>query len=300
MRRLDLKVGFQCNNRCIFCIQGDKRFFVPNKTDQEIRNILFKMRKSHEGVVFTGGEPTIRPELISWVKYAHDLGYKIIQIQSNGRMFSYKDYCLKLIKAGANEFSPAIHGSNSKIHDTLTRVPGSFKQTLQGIKNLKELNQYVITNTVVTRINYKDLPTLAKLLVKLKVDQFQFAFMHINPIILNDKKLIDYIVPRYFEAMPYIKKGLDIAKKNKVRAMVEATPYCLMRGYEKYVSEQYIPLSSVIDGDIKIERYEQYRRNEGKAKGPECKKCRYYNICEGPWKEYPEIFGWSEFKPVLK
>lgn len=300
MKRLDLKVGFQCNNRCLFCIQGDKRFTTPNKSDKEIKQILEKMRKNHDGVVFTGGEPTVRSELIDWVRYAKKLGYKYIQIQSNGRMFSYKDYCKTLIKAGANEFSPALHGSTAKIHDTLTRAPGSFEQTVQGIKNLRELDQYILTNTVVTRMNYKDLPNLARLLVDLRVDQFQFAFMHINQIIAHDEKLIDQVVPRYSEAVPYMKKGIDIGVKAGIKVMVEATPYCFMKGYEKYISEQYIPFTSIIDGSIKLDDYAAYRKTKGKAKGPQCKECKYNKICEGPWREYPEIFGWSEFKPVIK
>jgi MoaA/NifB/PqqE/SkfB family radical SAM enzyme len=300
MKRLDLKVGFQCNNRCVFCIQGDKRYTTPNKSDKEVRQILEKMRKNHDGVVFTGGEPTVRPELIDWVKYAKKLGYKYIQIQSNGRMFSYKDYCKVLIKAGANEFSPALHGSTAKIHNALTRAPGSFEQTVQGIKNLRELDQYILTNTVVMRMNYKDLPNLARLLVDLKVDQFQFAFMHINQIIAHNKKLIDKIVPRYKESVPYIKKGIDIGVKAGIRVMVEAVPYCFMKGYEKYISEQYIPFTSVIDNQLELADYGTYRKTKGKAKGPQCKKCKYDRICEGPWREYPEIFGWSEFKPVIK
>lgn len=298
MKRLDIKVGFQCNNRCLFCVQGDKRFSHPNKSDQEIRKILKKMKKDHDGVVFTGGEPTIRKELIEWVRYAKKLGYLSIQIQTNGRMFSYKDYCKALMKAGANEFSPALHGSTAKIHDSLTQALGSFKQTVQGITNLRKLNQNIIVNSVVTRMNYKDLPNLARLLVNLKVNQFQFAFMHINGIVLKNPKLIEKIVPRYHESMPYIKKGLDIGIKAGIRVMVEAVPYCFMKDYEKYISELYIPFGSVVDDKIVLLDYGAYRKNEGKSKGPQCRKCIKNKVCEGPWREYPEIFGWFEFEPI--
>jgi MoaA/NifB/PqqE/SkfB family radical SAM enzyme len=37
----------------------------------------------------------------------------------------------------------------------------------------------VIINSVVTKDNYKEIPELAALLIKLKVTQFQFAFVHI-------------------------------------------------------------------------------------------------------------------------
>jgi len=82
--------------------------------------------------------------------------------------------------------------------------------------------------------------------------------------------------------------------------MVEAVPYCFMEGYEKYISEQYIPFTSIIDDKIELADYGAYRKTKGKAKGPQCKECKYYKICEGPWREYPEIFGWSEFKPIIK
>ena len=299
MKRLDLKIGFQCNNRCFFCIQGNKRYNCPNKSDQEIKAILKRMKKDHDGVLFTGGEPTVRKELIDWIKYAKKLGYQSIQIQTNGRMFSYKDYCKALIKAGANEFSPALHGSNAKIHDSLTQAPGSFEQTVQGIKNLKELNQYILTNSVVTKMNYKDLPDLARLLVNLKINQFQFAFMHINEIIASSPQLIKKIVPRYKDSIPYIKKGIDIGVKAGIKVMAEAIPYCFMENYEKFISEQQIPFTSVVDNDIELSDYASYRINQGKSKGPQCKKCKYNKICEGPWKEYPKIFGWSEFKPFI-
>jgi len=260
MKRLDLKVGFQCNNHCLFCIQGDKRYHCPDKNDAEVRKVLKKMSKDHDAVTFTGGEPTIRKELISWVYYARELGYKTIQIQSNGRMFSYKNYCQELIRAGANEFSPALHGSTPKIHDSLTRAPGSWAQTVQGIRNLKSAGQYVLTNSVVNRMNYKDLPNLAHLFVDLDVDQFQFAFMHISSVILNNEELIKKIVPRYKEAVPFMKKAIDVAAKAHVRVMTEAVPYCFMKGYEKYIAEQIIPFTSVVDDSLELDDYREIQR----------------------------------------
>lgn len=298
MRRIDLKIGFQCNNRCRFCVQGNKRETSPNKSDEEVRAILKKEVKDHQGVVFTGGEPTVRKELIGWVECAKSLGYGRIQIQTNGRLFAYKSFCEKMVKAGVNEFSPALHGSNAKIHDYLTQVPGSFNQTIQGIKNLKSLNQYILTNTVITKPNYKDLPNLAKLLSDLKVDQFQFAFMHINQIIACNPELIKEIVPIHSKVEPYVKKGLQIGIKAGIKVMTEAIPYCLMKGYEQYIVEEVIPDTSVFDGNLELDDYSYYRKTQGKAKGSNCSRCKYDKICEGPWKEYPEIFGWDEFKPI--
>lgn len=296
MKRVDIKIGFLCNNRCKFCVQGEKRKIFGNRKKEEIKKNLKEARKQKiEGVVFTGGEPTLHQDFLELVGFARSLGFKIIQIQTNGCLFAYKDFCQKTIEAGANEFSPALHGPNPKIHDFLTSSPGSFSQTTQGIKNLKELGQKILTNTVITTKNYKHLPQLARLLVNLGVDQFQFAFPHIAGRAWENR---NWLIPKKTQVISYVKKGLDIGIKAGKMVMTEAIPYCLMPGYEKYLAEEIIPQTKVYDADRTIEEYSAYRKGEGKAKRKECKKCRYYKICEGPWKEYPKIFGWKEFKPV--
>lgn len=296
MERVDLKVGFRCNNRCKFCVQGNKRNYLVAKHKKEIRNSLKQsFAKGKKEVVFTGGEPTLHPDFLEIVGMAKDMGFEEIQIQTNGRMFSYDDFCIKTIKAGATQFALALHGHNAKIHDFLTSANGSFEQTVKGIKNLKRLNQYVLTNTVITSTNARYLPQLAQLLVDLGVSQYQFAFVHISGRAAENK---DWIVPQKSKIIKYIKKGLDVGIETNKKVTTEAIPYCLMRGYEEYIAEKIIPPSMVYDADFVVEDYAQYRKAVGKAKGPNCPKCKYYKICEGPWKEYPDIFGWSEFKPI--
>jgi|TARA_Y100000031_G_scaffold76443_1_gene84148 MoaA/NifB/PqqE/SkfB family radical SAM enzyme len=248
-------------------------------------------------IVFTGGEPTIHKDIIKLVWNAKRIGYKIIQIQSNGRRFYYLNFCKAMVAAGATQFSSSIHGSCSEIHDSMTQAPGAFKQTVEGIKNLKKLGQYVMTNTVITKQNYKDLPNLAKLLVSLGVEQYQFAFVHILGSADKNKNLV---VPRKSDIMPYVKDGLDIGIKAGKRVMTEAIPYCFLQGYEEYVAERVIPLTRVEEATWTVENYTEYRVNEGKTKNSKCKNCDNFDICEGPWKEYPELYGWDEFVPIVK
>ncbi|MFC1517794.1 radical SAM protein [Candidatus Margulisiibacteriota bacterium] len=296
-KRADIKIGYQCNNKCKFCVQGNKREHLPNKSTKEVKRSIRQARKTCEDMVFTGGEATLREDFLELVRYAKELSYRNIQIQTNGRMFAYEKFCKEVIAAGATEFSPAVHGHKAEIHDYLTDSKGSFDQTIKGIKNLKQLKQRVLTNTVVTAHNYEYLPEVAKLLIELGVDQYQFAFVHITGTAWENK---DWIVPRLKKAMKYIKKGLDIGIKARKSVMTEAIPYCLMKGYEQYIAEKIIPSSMVIEYKKTIKSYEKYRAEEGKTKRDKCEDCRYFSACEGPWREYPDMFGWTEFIPVKK
>ncbi|MEM4662728.1 MAG: radical SAM protein [Candidatus Diapherotrites archaeon] len=295
IKRLDLKLGFKCNNNCLSCPQAHRRGLGDLST-AEVKKLLEKGREHGANeVVLTGGEPTVRPDILEIISYAKDLGYEFIQLQTNARMLYYKEFCKKLIKAGITDFAPAVHGPNAEVHDYLVQSPGAFGQAIKGIKNLKELGQYVIMNSVINKINYKLLPETAKLFVDLNVDQYQFAFIH---CVGNAKKNIDTLLPKKSEVMPYLHKALDIGINAGIKVMVEAYPYCFMRGYEKYCSELYMPPAEIMDAEGIVEDFDKLRRETGKLKGPRCKECRYDLICEGPWKEYPEKFGWDEFVPV--
>jgi MoaA/NifB/PqqE/SkfB family radical SAM enzyme len=293
--RVDVKVGFSCNNRCLFCVQGRKRYEIGDFTTEEIFKKLEESRKVADSIVFTGGEITIRKDFLTLVRYAKELKFRIIQIQTNARMFAYKKFCEEAIKAGANEFSPALHGHIPQLHDFLTRSKGSFEQTVTAIKNLKSLNQYVLTNTVITKSNYRHLVEIARLLVNLGVDQYQFAFVH--PV-GTAMEYFERVVPRMRMIEPYVKRGLDVGIKANKRVMTEAIPYCIMKDYEEYIAERIIPVTTIYDANFVVENYTEFRLNEGKKKGPQCRRCIYFKICEGPWREYPERYGFDEFTPV--
>lgn len=296
MKRLDLKVGFLCNNFCRFCVQGNKRSQFGEKPLARVQSELKKgFEDGLRSLVLTGGEPTVHKNFLEVVKAAKETGYEIIQIQSNGRTFSDEKFLDALIDAGATEFGPALHGHKAAIHDYLTRVPGSWKQTVKGMLNIKDRGYPVAANGVVTKPNYRYLSQLGALFVKLGVSQYQFAFVH---ALGQADSNFDSIVPRVSLAAPYIHKGLDVGIAAGLLVMVEAMPFCLMKGYEKCVSEFYIPEAAVFDANSYLEDFNKWREKEGKVKFEKCKNCKYFKICEGPWREYPEKRGDSEFVPV--
>lgn len=121
----------------------------------------------------------------------------------------------------------------------------------------------IIINSVITKSNYKEIPELATLLIKLGVNQFQFAFVHVLGSAAKNKETV---VPRKSEIIPYVHKALDIAKKHHIPAFTEAIPYCFMQGYEWAIAENVMPETSVVDAEYKIESYADYRWTEGKCK----------------------------------
>jgi len=295
-KRADVKVWFACNNRCTFCVQWDKREKFKPRTIKEIKNIIkeeYVLWAKY--IVFTWWEPTVHPDLVEAVAYAKEIWYKQIQIQSNGTNFDKIEYVQKLIDAWVTEFSPSIHGFHKDTHNKQVATPWAWDRVIKWLINLRKLDQIIIINSVITQDNYKEIPELAALLIKLWVTQFQFAFVH---ILWSADKNKESVVPRKSEIIPYVHKALDLAKKANIPAFTEAIPYCLMQWYEWAIAENVMPETSVVDAEWKIDSYADYRWNEWKVKREECKSCIKNDICEWPWKEYPDMYGWDEFTPI--
>jgi len=294
MFRVDIKLGFACNNHCDFCVQGDKRKrYGARPLDQIVKDLHAAKHRGAQDVVLTGGEPTVHKTLLETIRTAKALGYRTIQIQSNGRRFSHPELLDALINAGANEFSPALHGAKAATHDALTHAEGSYEQTVAGIRAIRERGFPVVTNSVITQSNFRELPELATLFVELGVKQFQFAFVHILGTADRNR---EWIVPRKSEAIEYIHKALDIGREAGTPCFTEAIPYCFMEGYEECVAESMIPHTFIYDADKTIENYTDFRWQEGKIRGPMCDDCSFGGECEGPWREYVDLYGWDEFK----
>ena len=292
--RLDLKVGFSCNNRCVFCVQGDKRDRFPDRETDELIEILAERREVADAVVLTGGEASIRGDFVRLVRAASELGYERIQLQTNGRRLSYRPFARALAEAGLTEAVIAIHGSCPVVHDSLTRARGSFMQAVGGVRHLLSLGIPVVTNTVLVRDNIRDLPRLAEVLVGLRVVGAQLGFVH--PAGTAETNFRE-VVPRLATTMPFVHAALDTFATASIVARTEAIPYCFMSGYETSILEGLFPDTYVVDAQLVVQSYNTYRQLSGKAKGPRCAHCTYDDRCEGPWREYPEAFGWDEFVP---
>jgi len=232
--KLIIKCGFACNNNCVFCgCMEDIRGY--NKTTKQIMGALKKFSSRRE-VVFSGGEPTIRKDIFELARYAKRLGYKIIKLQTNGRMLSYTGFCKEAVNSGFNSFLISLYSSDEQTQDYLTQSKDSFKQIVRAIENLQGLNQEIFVEVVIVKQNYKDLPKITKFLIDNGISNFQFSF--VRPLGKANKNF-DSVVPRLDETIDYVKESLILAEKHEKNLTLDAIPVCLMEGYENRVRDDY-------------------------------------------------------------
>jgi len=298
--------GYKCNNRCIFCINYDKREILSPSYSEVKKEMISARKRGSTYLELIGGEPTIRPDIISLIKFAKELNFDTIMIATNGRMLSYEDFARTILKAGLNSIVFSIHGHTAKLHNSLTQVPGSFEQINKGIQNvqkiIKELNLKVSlgTNTTIVKQNYKYLPRIGEYIRKSGLYNAEFIF--VDPTYGGAYNDFDEIVPKILDIAPYAHKCLDIGKKYKIPHWhIRYVPLCYFKDYLHQISE-LVEVKTFTTEHIAPDFYDsdviENRKKIGRLKPEKCRNCKLYNQCEGIWKEYLKHYGDKELKPI--
>lgn len=150
--RLDLALTYRCNNDCAHCYNARPRHFAEMDTGHWKTVIDRAWQAGIPHIVFTGGEPTLRADLLELVAYAERKG-QITGLNTNGRRLSDPDYVQQLVQAGLDHVQITLESHDPAIHDQMVAARGAWKQTVAGVQNALESPLFVMTNTTMLRWN---------------------------------------------------------------------------------------------------------------------------------------------------
>ena len=282
-----------CNNRCWFCVVDSP----GQRVDFVSRNKINRFLEAHSDMGYSavnlhGGEPTVRKDFLDILQKIKECGYPRVILQTNARKLSIKEFAKKTCELGVDLCVVSVHGSESSIHDEITQVPKSLDQALWGIKNVKELGCKVRINSVVSKMNYQDIPDIVRLLVSLKVDHINISALHtVGAAFKNFQK----VTPTYKESMPYVQKAIAIAKKANTVLTLEGFPLCAISDYHENLIDWDNQKFKMLFRGVIIDNYESYMDNTMRAHGEICTDCKFKDMCGGVYKEYTAVRGWDEF-----
>jgi radical SAM protein with 4Fe4S-binding SPASM domain len=169
--RMDMALTFRCQNDCIHCYAGGPHE-TPELTTAQWKNVVDKL--SEIGVfilTFTGGEPTLREDLPELLLYAQNKGM-VTGLITNGRKLKDESYVETLEKSGLDFVQVTLESHKPAVHDKMTSVKGSWKETVAGIRNAVQSKIYVSTNTTLSKYNAADFLTTIDFIKGLDVDAF--------------------------------------------------------------------------------------------------------------------------------
>lgn len=155
--RMDLMVSamsvngaWHCNQKCLHCYAaGQPMGETPELSTEDWKTILDTLRRANiPQVTFTGGEPTLRSDLVELVRAAE---WFVTRLNTNGRALT-PELCAALYGASLDSVQVTLYSGEGNIHNRLVGVNG-FLDTVQGIRSAVEAGLIVSVNTPLCSLN---------------------------------------------------------------------------------------------------------------------------------------------------
>lgn len=294
-RRALIKVGYSCNDHCVFCHTDDYR----QSGDADTASLLAKVDRARsqgfDMVVFSGGEATMRPDLLELTRHVARRGM-LLGFITNGRMMSYEQLVGKLLRHHLRYVHLSIHGTE-RVHNKCTG-DRSFKQSFQGLTNLAGRGLDLTVNCVVVEQNRRSLRDLIDLLLPYPDVMLKFSCCEPKGAALRHEEAV---VPPLADAAASVVDALRYARERigdgpGPRFAIENFPLCLMHEFrdldDDLMANRLLVMSEVWDdGLVDIDDF-------NKVKPPPCAGCALYASCPGVFVETARLLGWEGLRPV--
>jgi len=286
-----------CDNNCLFC--GDIKTASENEIkEQEIKafkNLEEFKKKGIKQIEISGCDPIEYENIAELIEYIKK-DFDFVQLSAHGRNLSNKEFAKKLVDSGVDKLRIPIYGSNAETHDAVTRVKGSFNETLQGIKNIIELSPKLEMqlSTLIMQENKNDMINIINLIKSLGITDFYVTIPCISTI-----QESSYIPLK--DIGPYVKEILDYSKKNKFPITIMEVPFCIFGFFDELIINTNLPP----DLGENNQPPEEYRTNikdmpsyRIKEKPEICNKCACTQFCGGFFKKDLDKYGVGALKPI--
>ena len=162
--RMDLMISsmtknnhWNCNQQCMHCYAANQEYAETKElSTEEWKKVIDICKKNCiPQITFTGGEPTLREDLVELVEYSE---WFITRLNTNGALLT-KKLCDRLYNASLDSIQITLYSNVPEIHNELVGA-NNFDKTVQGIKNAISSGLNVSINTPLCKLNRNYIDTL--------------------------------------------------------------------------------------------------------------------------------------------
>jgi radical SAM protein with 4Fe4S-binding SPASM domain len=161
---VQLDLTYRCNERCIHCyLDHDDH---GEMTTVEIKDLLDQMADA--GVFYltiSGGEILMRRDFFEILEHARARTF-CVKLKTNGVLIRKKE-AQRLRELGVEAVQISIYSHRPEVHDAITKMPGSLRQSIAAVRLLREQGLTVTMANVLMVQNATDYPGVRALAAEL-------------------------------------------------------------------------------------------------------------------------------------
>ncbi|HUU85626.1 MAG TPA: radical SAM protein [Phycisphaerae bacterium] len=153
-----------CNLDCVHCrrLEVSHELMKNDMNTEQARRMITDLAGFASCIlVFSGGEPLMRPDVFELASLAREKGL-IIALASNGTMID-RPMAERIAQTGFHRVSISLDGSDAQTHDRFRQLPGSFHQALGGLRNLREAGVATQVNCTIAKHDADQLGAVLRL-----------------------------------------------------------------------------------------------------------------------------------------
>ena len=228
-----LQLTRECKQACRFCSNP------PSGVELTVEEMQFHLddlvTRAYDGVILTGGEPTIAPLLIPAIEYAKSRGL-FIRMITNGQRICEPDFLKVLVDAGLSHVHLSLHSSRAEVHDFVTQTPGSHGHIDRALANVATLGITADINTVINAFNSDHLDETVKWIVGRHPHVHHFVWNNMDPNMNRAERNPD-VIPRLGEFELSLRRAMQFLTATGRTFRAERVPVCFMPEYAESSTE---------------------------------------------------------------
>ena len=171
LRLLFWETTAACNLACVHCRRLDVAHAMSKddlSTEQAQTMIRSLPETGRPILVFSGGEPLMRPDVFDLAQLANDIGLPTA-LATNGTIMD-EHVAKRIVDVGFRRVSMSFDGPDPATHDKFRAIDGAFESTTRGFKLLREAGMSLQINTTIAKHNYRKMDDIYKLALDLGAD----------------------------------------------------------------------------------------------------------------------------------
>lgn len=285
---LDVILGYDCNLACDYCTITP----VMRARALPLAQVLAELRRGrsdgYDALSLTGGEPTIRGDLLGLVKAARRLGYGDVKLQSNGLLLAPPGNLERLAAAGVSRIHVSIHTHRAERYDALVRREGSYVLMVEGLTAAVRSGLPVVAEVILKEDTYRDLPAALAWLHARAVTAADLWFVSLTDG--NADNLAS--MPRMTDVVPVMMEGFAFARAHGMQVRSLHVPRCLLGPAHPHAHDPGAGRVRVVTPDATFELAKS--RLTGQLHVPACDGCEWRERCPGVREDYLQRYGDAE------
>jgi MoaA/NifB/PqqE/SkfB family radical SAM enzyme len=285
---LDVILGYDCNLACDYCTITPAMRQRALTSEDVVRELRAGRGAGFEAVSFTGGEPTIRRDLLGLVRAARQLGYTSIKVQSNGLLFAQASNLARLVDAGVTLLHVSIHTHDAGLYDALVRRDDSYALMVAGLRNAVATGLEVVADVILKSDTYGALPDALRWLHGLGVRASHLWFVSLT----DGNRDNVASMPRMVEVLPALHEALAFARAHAMDVRSLHIPRCLLGDDHAHAWDPGSGRVRVVTPEATFELSES--KLAGSVHVAACEGCTFRSVCPGVRTDYIERYGDAE------